>query len=401
MEFQEVVETIRAEEASVQRLFNSKTDGRGVRQNRRRDPQYLKRLAEAARLIADVRIGRQPAYLLREVMTTSDFPQLFGDILDRQLLGSYREAPYSWNLIARRGLVADFRTARRYILDGAEGVLPEVAEQEEYSETHLTDNYYEYVVKKYGRKMAFSWEALLNDDLNALTDVPERMGRSARRSEERFVTTLFADANGPHASLYTSGNANIVNTANGAAANNPPLSITALQDAFTVLSKQTDTEDEPIAFDMVTLVVPPALKVTALNLLNALQIEVQTPDAGEPNGGGRDSQRLIAQNWMKNNLQLAVNHYLPLIATTNGDTSWFLFASPAEGRPAIEIGFLRGHEEPEVFIKSSNAMRVGGGLSDPLDGDFDTDSVQYKVRHVFGGARMDPKMTVASNGSGS
>jgi hypothetical protein len=27
--------------------------------------------------------------------------------------------------------------------------------------------------------------------------------------------------------------------------------------------------------------------------------------------------------------------------------------------------------------------------------------VEYKVRHVFGGARMDPKMTCASNGSGS
>jgi hypothetical protein len=36
-----------------------------------------------------------------------------------------------------------------------------------------------------------------------------------------------------------------------------------------------------------------------------------------------------------------------------------------------------------------------------MDGDFDTDTVEYKVRHVMGGTLMDPKAAVASNGSGS
>ena len=35
----------------------------------------------------------------------------------------------------------------------------------------------------------------------------------------------------------------------------------------------------------------------------------------------------------------------------------------------------------------------------PLEGDFDTDSIHYKVRHVFGGTRIDPIMTCFSNGS--
>jgi hypothetical protein len=66
------------------------------------------------------------------------------------------------------------------------------------------------------------------------------------------------------------------------------------------------------------------------------------------------------------------------------------------------MAFLRGWEDPAVFIKSANARRVGGGGDiDPLDGDFDTDSVAYKVRHVLGTAVVDPKATVASNGSGS
>ena len=90
-----------------------------------------------------------------------------------------------------------------------------------------------------------------------------------------------------------------------------------------------------------------------------------------------------------------------MASTANGSTSWFLFANPDNGRPAIEMGFLSGHEEPEIFMKAPNSMRVDGGGVDVMNGDFDNDAIEYKLRHVFGGTREDPKMTVASNGSGS
>jgi hypothetical protein len=97
-----------------------------------------------------------------------------------------------------------------------------------------------------------------------------------------------------------------------------------------------------------------------------------------------------------------VNPQIPLLATSaNGNTSWFLFANPSVGRPAMVLGFLRGHEEPEVFMKAPNAKRVGGGDVDPMEGDFDTDGIQYKIRHVLGSKRLDTKATVASNGSGA
>ena len=87
--------------------------------------------------------------------------------------------------------------------------------------------------------------------------------------------------------------------------------------------------------------------------------------------------------------------------TTTGSTAWYLFANPSSGRPALEIGRLIGHESPELFQKSPNATRVGGGTVDPTDGDFDTDSVEWKVRHVMGGTLMDPKSALASTGTGS
>ncbi len=67
-------------------------------------------LAEAAKLVADVYAGKKRMHYLEEAMTTSDFPYLFGDILDRQILSAYREWPTTWQRYARRGRVRDFRT---------------------------------------------------------------------------------------------------------------------------------------------------------------------------------------------------------------------------------------------------------------------------------------------------
>lgn len=385
MEMLEVLETIKTEEASVQRLFGK--EGQAVRHSVR-GPEYQKRLSEAVALVADVIRGKRPAYHLQEAMTTSDFPYLFGDILDRQLLASYRETPQTWPNIAKRNTVRDFRTVKRFGVYGGDTILDAVVEQHEYPISKIDeDTPYTYAVKKYGRKMPFSWETIINDDLNALSDVPERFGRAARRSEEWFVTGLFVDANGPHASFYTGGNANIVTS-------NPVLSIAALQTALEVLSVQKDQNSNPILIDVVELVVTPALEVAALNIMNTIQF-----DATER--GGTSGRKLEVANWMKTKFRLNVNPWIPLVATSaNGSTSWFLFSNPGADRPALEIGFLRGHEEPEIFMKAPNATKIGGGM-DAMNGDFDTDSIEYKVRHVFGGTRMDPKMTVASNGSGA
>lgn len=396
MDFLDLIETIRAEEASPERLYR----GDGVRARRKQgSAEYGRRLLEAARLYQRVLSGDRWAVLtFQEAMTTSDFPLLFGDIIDRQLLANYQEAPYTWNMVAKQGTVADFRSVRRFAINGSESVLSAVAEQSEYPESSLSEARYTYSVGKYGRRVPFSWEAMLNDDLDALKDVPARLGKAARRSEEKFVTGLYVSSSGPDSTLYSSTHKNIVSTANGASATNPALSISGLQDGMIVLGNMVDSDGEPIAIDGVTLVVPPALEVTAQNILNATEILV-----GQfPTSSAANNTQFRAVNWVSKRVKLAVNYYLSIIDSSHGNTSWYLFADPNQGRPALEFGKLRGHENPEIFVKSPNALRVGGGgLIDPMDGDFDTDSVVYKVRHVFGGTTLDYKATVASNGSGS
>ena len=393
LEFLDMIESLRADEASPARLYG----GEGTRARRTNvDARYSAKLLEAAKLYQRVLQGdRRAALTFQEALTTSDFPYLFGDILDRQILANYAETAYTWDQIARKGTVRDFRTVKRFVLNGSETVLDEVPEQTEYPESTLSDGSYTYSVKKYGRRVPFSWEAMLNDDLDTLKDLPARLGKAARRSEEKFATALYAGASGPLGTVFTSGNKNIINSTNGASATNPPLSISALQDAFIVLGRMLDNGGDPIMVDGVTLVVPPALEVVAQNILNATALTI----GGF--GTSATAQQITTANWLARKVKLAVNYYLPIVSTTNGNTSWYLFANPSSGRPALEIGHLLGHETPEIFIKSPNAMRVGGGLINPMDGDFDLDSIVYKVRHVFGGGVLEPRSVVASNGTGS
>lgn len=406
MEFLDTLESIRADNASIQTLFARD----GVRVPSRRgspNPGYTRRLNEAVAFVADVYEGRRPSAHLAEAMSTSDFPVLFGDILDRQVLAEYQEKPNTWADVAKRRVVRDFRGVKLYKpLTGINGQLDEVGELAEYPEVTAADTTaQEITVTKFGKRMGVSWETLVNDDLDLIKALPERMARMARRTENRKATELYVGTSGPHGTLYTVGNKNIVNTTNApgmvGAANNPPLSIVALTQALLVFGNMVDDDGNPIEHEAITLVVPPALEVTANNIVNATSLEV-TIDGGTVGATPFPERRLLVANWLSRRVKVVVNPLIPLVATSaNGNTSWFVFGNPNQGREALVMAFLRGWEDPAVFMKDSDARRVGGGDVNPLEGDFDTDAIAYKVRHVLGTARVDARATVASNGSNS
>jgi len=383
--FFETLDRIQAEGGTAEALL--KGDGTPVAKLRRESAEYATRLARTAQFVEGLYKGRYTLRQFREAMTTDDFPYLFGDIIDRQLLAGYQATPVTWSNYIKRVTVRDFRAVNRFTIDGGEAYLDQVPERGPYPTAALSDGKYTYSVAKFGRRMGFSFESMVNDDLDALKDIPARFGRAAARSEERFATDMFVGTDGPDGTFYASGNANVVTS-------NPALTITSLQTGMQILAAQTDDDGEPIAIDAVHLVVPPALEITGQNILNAIQLELTTE------GGGTSASKLIARNWMANRVRLHVNYYIPRLATNNKNTSWFLFADPNSGRPAAEMGFLRGYEQPQVFMKAPNASRVGGGTN-IMDGDFDSDQIEYKVRHIFGGTLMDPKMSVASQGDGS
>lgn len=408
---------------------------------------YERRLAEAASIVFRAFNGsRHDMFRFQEALATSDFPYLFGDVIDRAVLANYLETPYTWNMIAAQRTVNDFRPVRDFRVDGGTGLLGAtqasggvlstgqpvpLTQGSQYPEDSLSDASYTYRLFKRGKRMPFYWETIMNDDLNAIKDTPARFGRGARRDEEYFVTTLFANgvntlvtasSNGATVpALYSNGNKNIVNAANAGGAftaNNPALTITALQQAIVVLMQQLDTTGQPISVEAMTLVVPPSLKTVAMNILNTDYVFMADQGGTQQINGSNLSatvaQQLHAMNWAKNIVRLAVNYYLPIVDTTYGHTAWYLFSNPENGRPALEVGKLRGHENPELFMKLPNSVAISEGSMgpgpgvmpgttnmNPLEGDFDTDSIHYKIRNVFGGTRIDPIMTCFSNGSGS
>lgn len=351
-------------------------------------PHGEKQLSEFTKILNEAYAGdRRATYILQEASATADFPYLMGDILDRSLMAQWSTALPDWGSYCKTGTLRDFRQAKALGIEGMGAVLDNVLERAEYQERGPSEEAPKYrQVAKYGARFGLSWESIVNDDLDALRDLPQKLVLAARRSEAMAVTQLFVGTAGPHGSVYTVGNKNIIS-------GNPALSVNGLAAGFLQFSGQTDIDGFPLMIDAYTLVIPRALQVTAENILNALQIEVAT-------GGGayNAADQIVAKNWMAGKLNLVINDYIGLVATSNASTSWFMFASTSAARPALQLDRLRGHESPELFIKTPNASRVGGGT---VPESFETDEIEHKIRHCYGGVVVDARATVASNGTGS
>lgn len=368
-EMLELLETIRSEQASIEKLFGA-GDGVSVRDAANR--KYHGRLVEAVRFIGEVFNGKRPMWQLKEAMSTSDFPYLFGDTIDRLLVADYKAIDPVWKAWIPTKTVPDFRAVKRFKVDGLTSVLGEVNQGEAYPEDHLDESYYTYAVKKYGRTFRILWEALVNDDLDALKDAPVKMARAAATTEAYVASGLYV----ANATLFTGGHGNYDTTVT--------LTIDNLRAAIAKMDAMTDPDSAPISNQMKYLVTGPALRLTALEICKSTLI---MPWPGESGGTITAGARAV-DNVLAGMLLPIVDPMIPVLDATYKATCWYLFADPADGAVA-EVGFLRGHETPELFMKSSNQQRVGGGAVNPEEGDFETDAIAYKVRHVIGGTHTN------------
>lgn len=357
--------------------------------------QYLRRLSETIAFVEGVYEGRISTQRFIEAMSTSDFPLLFGDILDRQLLGAYEETPATWPQYLKRSVVRDFRLSRLIALDGLEQPFYPSFNKPEYhnvkEDNILTETGYTTSVEVYEKGFVLNWRMLINDDLDAFRDLPNRLARGARRTEQRLASGLYNQSTGPHSTFFSNANKNLINIANGALSNNPPLSVQGIKDGLNVLYRAVDTNGDPIFVNGATLVVPPTLQITAEEIIKA------TSFAFSP--GTTTGVSFATGNWMGSRLSVAVDWYAPLLNTTSGHTAWYIFANP-QARPAGTVTFLRGYETPGLYRKTPNTERVGGG-SVPELGDFEDMSQRFKGLHIIGGTLIDPKSAVASDGTGA
>jgi hypothetical protein len=338
------------------------------------------------------------AYLMKEAESTSDFPILFGYIIDRQLLAKYSVAAPDYKNYVKTGTQIDFKPADAIGIYGLQSQLGEVKQRGEYkNDASLADGKVSITLKKYGRVFGLAWESLINDDLGALSDIPERLATAALRTEWKNATALIASAAGPNTALFGApivhpiDGKNVTNLVTGAGS---AFSITTLAAAAAAMRRQLDADLEPIMIEGFELVVPPALEVAMLQALNPANLIMSGGDSTINKAAIiRTSANVVANM----NITGHVNPYLPIIDTTSGSTAWYLFAKLSSGY-AVKLNFLRGHETPEVCMKNPNKVSMGGGAINPLEGSFEDDSVNWRVRHILGGAAVDPRFAVAYAG---
>ena len=363
---------------------------------------YERKLTEVNDLLSNAK--GLPSHLhyakLMEALTTSDFPLLFADVLDRQMLAAYKATPPVWKPYTKLSTVPRISPqvgGYRFSMRGGDEHLDKVAEKGEYLASDRNADRYAISVDKYGRQFDISWESMINDDLSALNDTPARFAMSAQRTEHRVVVLQYAydETAGAGAAVHAVGGPLYSTAAAELNMSAALLTVANLEAAVQVMSGRTDAAGEPIFCRAKYLVVPPSLEFTARQILTSTQLTATDDAAG------------VARVWPTTNviaqygLQLIVDPYLPAASQVNtpatpnsANSQWYLFSDPNDIR-VIEAAHLSGHERPEICMKASNKVTVGGGSINPMSGDFATDNVFYRVKLVFGATTLDWRGTYA------
>lgn len=375
------------------------------------DPFLMKEAFHPSRDFAFDKLHTLAPNIFHEAMTRSDFTNLTTYVLDRMMMDNYAAFPFVYSQIAKvHRKVRDFRSVDRWVTDGGERTWEVVGELEGFNRKKVATSKYTYTVAKYEGGDQISWEAVINDDMDMFADIPKRLALGGGRTIEMFFTNLIADANGPHASFYTSGNANIISTAkyhtNGAV--NPLLDYNNLAGALAQFMNLRTSDNRPI--NAVTggvnvMVGDGYLFQVLMNIINTQFIASTVAGGSKASGAVAYDTQVQVKNWLAGRINPIFNPEIRNVVTASSGAvaakSWWIFADvQGAQRPAVEIGHLQGYDTPQMFRKMANTVRISGGAADEM-GDYETMSTELKGMVVVGGTRMDPKMTLASNGAGS
>jgi hypothetical protein len=352
-------------------------------------------VGEPSRISLALEAARQGYnFPIAEGISTGDFSTLFGALVDRELLAGYKALIPDWRSYVKVGRVPNFNTHELHKVSGQDTILEQVGELGPYLEEPSVTGSYDRRVYKWGRKFGISFESVINDSMGAFDDITQKFITAALRTEARNATLAFCSATGPSSSLYGA----TITDVDGQAVTNVgvlPLNITNLGTTLQLMGQQTDAKGSRIAVRGVHLVVPQSLEFDARAILtSAFQQQVDT--IGGANASTPVYLPLPTVNILPQyGLRLHVNSELESIDVSGtGDSTWYVFADTAQG-VAVQMDYLRGHETPEVCMQAPNKIAVGGGAIGPMEGDFDSDGIFYRVRTIHGAARVDPRFTYA------
>jgi len=361
------------------------------------------RQLEAAKIWDNALRGDKLAqFKVKEGISTSDFPVQIQPYLNRILLESYAALPKVWDMFATKTVLDDFRPQKYFqfkfdqnnIADSnggetfIDGSLPNVGEYDEYPTLSFSASEKEISIKKSGERIRFSWESIVNDNnFGVLERLPNELALHAAGLEDREATKQLVSASGLNTTNFNTTNQNLGSVANGAGLN-PTLTINNLQAAMNAVNQQTYNGRTITPVQRWTLVVSPALEMTARNILSVTEIRTTVGSDLQTHG-----------NPIAGRVDVVVNPWLTRI-NTGASLYWFLIPAPSVTlNPSVVLSFLRGYETPELRIKSEGGQLLGGGEVPMRDGSFDNDDFQMRIRHLATGGFLVPAGTFASTGA--
>lgn len=295
--------------------------------------------------------GSSKELVLRGAMTTSDFPLILAGSMHKALRQGYESEPASHRIWVRAVSVEDFKEQHRPILGSAPD-LELVNEHGEYKNGTFTEDSTSYRIAKYGKIVQLSWEALVNDDLNAFLRVKPAMGMAARRKEADLVYALFAEnaAAGPTmqdgVALFHASHANLASSVSA-------LDAAALAAARVLLRKQTALGGGYMALVPKYLILPAELEHAADLVLAAATRIVSTSAESE------------TPAW--------ISQLVPVVEPRLPATAFYVAADSGQ-IDHVELGLLE-----ENF----------SGPSFQEEQEFRKDIFSWKIKHVAGAKVLD------------
>lgn len=297
--------------------------------------------------------------------TTSDFATMLENVMGKVLLGAYATQETTYDLICGVEELPDFRQSNRY-RTGSVDSLDAVAEHGEYKNGVIPDAAkYGISTERKGKIFALSREALINDDMGALTNLATEFGRASGRTLENGFYALLA-ANGGLGPTMGDGNpyfhASRANVGVGSA-----LTVLGVDGDRVVMRAQKDPANKDyLTITPKILLVPDSLYGTA----RVINDSSKDPDA---------NNKLERKN-------IAFGMFDPIIGTprlASNSTRRYIFGDPALAA-AFVTAYLEGYGRGPL-LESQNGWR--------------TDGVEWRVTLYAKVQPADPKAALTNAGA--
>jgi hypothetical protein len=273
--------------------------------------------------------------ILAAAWATHSISGILSATVNKFLLAGFNGVESSWRSISSVRSVNDFKALTSYRLNGGMK-FEKVAPGGELKNAAVSDESRTISAETYGIMTSVTRNDLINDDLGALTAVPQRIGRGGALKLNDVFWASFQD----DSSFFTTGRGNKKTTAGA-------LSLANLKAIATLFRKLKDPDGNPVAVEPRVLLVPADIELAAAEIMGS-SLLVGGSSAGPD------------RNVLAGRYQVVSTSYL------SSAEDYYLLASPAD-MPVMEVAFLNGVQSPIVETAEASFETLGVNMRGYFD----------------------------------